>query len=102
MFVGERASSPAARCHIGSKPALFSADKPIGPLRTCSPLSRPLGGKYLATIATLSQERRAFAEQMEEMDTKRGRGFAEEVREKARQMGKPIPMKSTGPGKVSI
>jgi hypothetical protein len=53
-----------------------------------------LRAEYLDTTATLSQELRAFAEQMDEVDFKRGRDFAEEVREKARMLGKPVPMRA--------
>jgi hypothetical protein len=53
-----------------------------------------LRGEYLDTTATLSQELHAFADEMDEVDAKRGRDFAEEVREKARMMGKPVPMQA--------
>jgi hypothetical protein len=46
------------------------------------------------TTAALSQELRAFADEMDEVDAKRGRAFAEEVREKARMMGKPVPLQA--------
>ena len=42
---------------------------------------------------TLSQELHRFALRMEEADAERGRDFAEEVREKARMMGKPVPLR---------
>jgi hypothetical protein len=53
-----------------------------------------LRGEYLDTTATLSQELRAFADERDEVDAKRGRDFAEEVREKARMLGKPVPMQA--------
>jgi hypothetical protein len=53
-----------------------------------------LRGEYLDTTATLSQELRAFAGEMDEVDAKRGRDFAEEVREKARVLGKPVPLRT--------
>jgi hypothetical protein len=53
-----------------------------------------LRGEYLETTATLSQELHAFADEMDEVDAKRGRDFAEEVREKARMLGKPVPMRA--------
>ena len=53
-----------------------------------------LRGEYLDTTATLSQELRAFADEMDEVDATRGRDFAEEVREKARMIGKPVPMQA--------
>jgi hypothetical protein len=53
-----------------------------------------LRGEYLETTATLSQELRAFSDDMDEVDARRGRDFAEEVREKARMLGKPVPMRS--------
>jgi hypothetical protein len=51
-------------------------------------------GEYLDTTATLSQELCALADEMDEVDATRGRDFAEEVREKARSMGKPVPIRS--------
>jgi hypothetical protein len=51
-----------------------------------------LRGEYLDTTATLSQELHAFADEMKEVDAKRGRDCAEEVREKARTLGKPVPL----------
>ena len=51
-----------------------------------------LRGEYMETTATLSQELHAFADAMDEEDVKRGRDFAEEVREKARMLGRPVPM----------
>ncbi len=57
-------------------------------------LRAALRGEYLDTTATLSQELRAFADAMDEVDARRGRDFAEEVREKARMLGKPVPMRS--------
>jgi hypothetical protein len=53
-----------------------------------------LRGEYLKTTGTLSKELHAFADEMDEEDAKRGRDFAEEVREKARMLGKPVPMRS--------
>ncbi|HEV2461803.1 MAG TPA: hypothetical protein VGS80_25890 [Ktedonobacterales bacterium] len=53
-----------------------------------------LRGEYLDITATLSQELHAFANQMDEEDAKRGRDFAEEVREKARMLGKPVPIRT--------
>ena len=63
-----------------------------------------LRAEYLDTTATLSQELHAFAEHMDEVDLKRGRDFAEEVREKARMLGKPVPMRieSTLPSSRAI
>jgi hypothetical protein len=52
-----------------------------------------LRGEYLETTATLSQELRAFADEMDEVDAKRGRDFAEEVCEKARMLGNPVPIR---------
>ncbi len=57
-------------------------------------LRAALRGEYLDTTATLSQELRAFADRMEEVDAERGRDFAEEVREKARMLGKPVPLRT--------
>jgi len=54
-----------------------------------------LRGEYLDTTATLSQELRAFAGKIDEEDARRGRDFAEEVREKARMLGKPVPLRQT-------
>jgi hypothetical protein len=56
-------------------------------------LRTALRGEYLTTTATLSQELHAFAERMDEVDAERGRDYAEEVREKARMLGKPLPMR---------
>ncbi len=50
-------------------------------------------GEYLSHTATLSQELHAFHDRMEEVDAEKGRDFAEEVREKARGLGKPVPMR---------
>jgi hypothetical protein len=55
-----------------------------------------LWGEYLGTMATLSQELRAFAERMDEVDTERDRDFAEEVREKARMLGRAVPQRGDG------
>ena len=55
-----------------------------------------LRGEYLDTTVTLSQELRAFAKRMEEVDEEKGRDFADEVREKARQLGRPVPMRGQG------
>jgi hypothetical protein len=57
-------------------------------------------GEYLDTTATLSQELHAFSDRMEEVDAERGRDFAEEVREKARMQGKPVPMRGALPATV--
>lgn len=57
-------------------------------------LRAALRGEYLDITATLSQELRAFADHMEEVDAERGRDFAEEVREKARMLGKPVPLRA--------
>ncbi len=46
---------------------------------------------------TLSLELRAFARAMEEIDERRGREYDEEVREKARMLGRPVPLHTTGP-----
>jgi hypothetical protein len=56
-----------------------------------------LRGEYLDTTATLSQELRAFAERMDEVDAERDRDFAEEVREKARMLGRAVPRRGNGP-----
>jgi hypothetical protein len=53
-----------------------------------------LRGEYLETTATLSQELHAFAGRMDEVDAERGRDFAEEVREKARRLGRQVPIRS--------
>jgi hypothetical protein len=53
-------------------------------------------GEYLDTTTTLGLELRAFAARMEEVDAERGRDFAEEVREKARMLGKPVPRRPAG------
>ena len=50
-------------------------------------------GEYLGHTVTLSQELHAFHDRMEEIDMDKGRDFAEEVREKARLLGKPVPMR---------
>jgi hypothetical protein len=55
-----------------------------------------LRGEYLDTTATLSQELRAFAERMDEVDAERSRDFAEEVREKARMLGRAVPRRDDG------
>ncbi len=57
-------------------------------------LRAAIRGQYLDTTATLSQELRAFADRMEVVDVERGRDFAEEVREKARMLGKPVPVRT--------
>ncbi len=56
-------------------------------------LRAALRGEYLSEQMTLSQELHRFALRMEEVDAERGRDFAEEVREKARMMGKPVPLR---------
>jgi len=45
----------------------------------------------------LGLELRDFARRMEEVDEEKARDFAEEVREKARHMGKPVPPRDVGP-----
>ena len=60
-------------------------------------LRAALRGEYLDETATLGLEVRDFVQRMEEVDTEKGRDFAEEVREKARRMGKVVPMRSIGP-----
>jgi len=55
-----------------------------------------LRGEYLDTTVTLSLELRAFAKRMEEVDEEKGRDFADEVREKARQLGRPVPICGQG------
>ncbi len=57
-------------------------------------LRAALRGEYLDTTATLSLELRAFAQAAEDLDATRGRDFAEEVREKARKLGRPVPMRA--------
>ena len=54
-----------------------------------------LRGEYLETTTTLSQEVGAFVVHMDEVDAERGRDFAEEVREKARMLGKPVPLRDS-------
>ena len=54
-------------------------------------------GEYLDTTTTLSLELQAFAERMEEVDEQKGRDFAEEVREKARKLGRAVPPRMSGP-----
>jgi hypothetical protein len=56
-----------------------------------------LRGEYLEITATLSQELHAFADRMEEVDAEKGRDFAEEVREKARMLGRAVPLRASGP-----
>jgi hypothetical protein len=48
-----------------------------------------LRGEYLDTTATLSQELRAFADEMDEVDAKRGRDFAETVVEAGGYIRRP-------------
>jgi hypothetical protein len=57
-----------------------------------------LRGEYLETTATLSQELHAFANEQDEADAKRWRDFAEEVCEKARMLGKPVPVRPVSIG----
>jgi len=57
-------------------------------------LRAALRGEYLDEAATLSLELRAFARRMEEVDELKRRDFAEEVREKARRMGRPVPVRA--------
>jgi hypothetical protein len=58
-------------------------------------LRAALRSEYLDTTATLSQELHAFAVRMDAVDAERGCDFAEEVREKARVLGKPVPLRET-------
>ena len=58
-------------------------------------LRAALRGEYLETTTTLSQEVGAFVVHMDEVDAERGRDFAEEVREKARMLGKPVPLRDS-------
>lgn len=60
-------------------------------------LRAALRGEFLEETATLSLELRDFAQCMEEVDGVKGRDFADEVREKARRMGKPVPIRVGGP-----
>jgi hypothetical protein len=53
-----------------------------------------LRGEYLDATTTLSQELHAFAERMDNVDAERGRDFAEDVREKARMLGRAVPLQS--------
>ena len=46
--------------------------------------------------ATLSLELGAFAQAVEAMDLEEERDYAEEIREKARMLGKPIPRRDSG------
>jgi hypothetical protein len=57
-------------------------------------------GEYLSHTSTLSQELHAFHDRMEEVDAEKGRDFAEEVREKARGLGKPVPRRK--PSTLSV
>ena len=57
-------------------------------------LRAALRGEYLDTTATLSQELHAFANRMDEVDAEKERDFAEAVREKARMLGKPLPLRA--------
>jgi hypothetical protein len=50
-----------------------------------------LCGRQLDETLTLSLELRAFAEQMDTVDLDRERDYFEEVREKARMLGKAVP-----------
>ena len=43
---------------------------------------------------TLSTELRAFALRMEEIDSQQARDYYDEVREKARMVGRPVPMQA--------
>jgi hypothetical protein len=56
-----------------------------------------LRGEYLDTTATLSLEVRAFVERMDEVDAELQRDFAEEVREKARMLGRCVPRRLSLP-----
>ena len=51
-----------------------------------------LRGAYLAAPADLKYEMAAFQVRMKKRIEQRGLCFSEEVREKARQQGKPVPM----------
>jgi hypothetical protein len=57
-------------------------------------LRAALRGEYLEETATLGLEVRDFVRRMNEVDAEKVREFADEVREKARCMGKPVPPRS--------
>jgi hypothetical protein len=57
-------------------------------------LRAALRGEFLEETATLSLELRDFARCMEEVDERKERDFADEVREKARMMGRPVPART--------
>lgn len=56
-----------------------------------------LCGRQLDPSLTLSIELRDFAARMEEVDVERRRDYYEEVREKARMLGREVPVRSDGP-----
>jgi len=51
-----------------------------------------LRGRQLDETLTLSLELRAFAEQMDAIDLEQGREYYQAVREKARMLGRPVPI----------
>lgn len=59
-------------------------------------LRAALREEYLSAEAELADELGDFLIRMVELDVEKGRNFAEEVREKARMLGKSIPMRLPG------
>lgn len=55
-----------------------------------------LCGRQLDETLTLSLELRAFAERMDAVDLERKRDYYEVVREKARMLGREVPMQAQG------
>lgn len=55
-----------------------------------------LHGRHEETTLTLSQELRAFANEMEDWDEVKNRDYTEEVREKARSLGRGVPLMPSG------
>src|SRR5215470_3914815 len=53
-------------------------------------------GRQMDETLTLSLELRAFAQRMEDWDELRGRDYFQEVREKARILGRAVPLLSHG------
>jgi hypothetical protein len=53
-------------------------------------------GRQDEEALTLSLELRAFVVRTEEADVERGRDYYEEVREKARMLGRPVPPRAAG------
>ena len=55
-----------------------------------------LRGAYLTGDAELPRELEAFDDRMAEWMAERGNNFSDEVRERARMMGKPLPLRPAG------